>query len=292
MRMTGVIPVLVATMMLLGLRPNVALAEETMMWGVLDWPPMHILEGEHKGHGLFDAIMDHFKAELPEYSHTDVVANPLRFWDFIKKERNFCHAASIVTDERLKYAYFSMPDAILLSNTVIMRADRATALGIDGSVSLTALLNNAELKGGLKADRSYGEAIDRVLAPHRDDANIFIQRDSDFGLSLFKMLLLRRIDYLIEYSYVAVYYEDLLKKKGASVSLTIEEATPYQLAYVACPRNRWGRDMIDRIDLIITKARPTAEYRKIMEMWQNEAGIGTIREAYDEVFMKTGPVDR
>lgn len=278
--------------MLTVLRLNVVLAEEALMWGILDWPPMHIVEGDHKGDGLFDAIMDHFKAELPEYNHTDVVANPLRFWDYIKKERNFCHAASIVTDERLKYAYFSMPNAILLSNTVIMRADRARSLGLTDSVSLAVLLKNPELKGGLKADRSYGGAIDGVLAPHRQSANLFLQKGGDFGLSLFKMLLLRRVDYIIEYSYVAVYYEELLKKKGDSVSLSIEEAYPYQLAYVACPRNAWGRHMIDRINTIITEARPTEEYRKIMEMWQNDAGVGIIRDAYDEVFMKTGPVDR
>lgn len=105
---------------------------------------------------------------------------------------------------------------------------------------------------------------------------------------MFQTHLANRIDYRIEYSYVASCFEEILNKKGETVSLTIEESNPYHLAYVACPRNDWGRKMTERINEIIRKARLADEYRKIMEMWQDEDGEKRIRKAYDEIFMKTG----
>ena len=50
--------------------------------------------------------------------------------------------------------------------------------------------------------------------------------------------------------------------------------------------------MIDRTNEIIRKARPTEEYQKIMEMWQDEDGKKRIGKAYDEIFMKTGEVNQ
>jgi len=50
--------------------------------------------------------------------------------------------------------------------------------------------------------------------------------------------------------------------------------------------------MAERINEIIRKARPADEYRKIMEMWQDEDGEKRIRKVYDEIFMKTGEVSQ
>ncbi len=268
-----------------------AFAGETIKWGVYDWPPMHIIEGEHKGKGIFDSIMYHFQKKLPEYTHDTVTANTARFWSYIKDGENFIYISSIVTPERLKYAYFSMPDAIVIANTVVMRKETADSLKIADSVSLNSLLKNKELKGGLIADRSYGKDNDKIIADNMNDANLYFQRVGNLGFSLFQMLLAKRVDYIVEYSYVAIYFEEILNKKGETVSIRIEDASPYQLAYVACPRNEWGRRMIDRINTIIKEARPTEEYRKIMEMWQSEDGKKTIRKAYDEIFMKTAEVN-
>jgi uncharacterized protein (TIGR02285 family) len=261
-------------------------SEKTVTWAILDWPPIHILEGEHKGEGIFDAIMDLLKRELPEYTHRELVANPPRFWGYIKKGDNFCHAASVVTEERLKHAYFSIPISFGPSNSIIMKKETAESLGLSGSVSLATLLNTPGLTGGIKPDRSYGKIVDSILAENRTEANIYEQRSSDYGLSLFQMLLYGRLDYIIEVPVMAAYNEVILNKQRKSVSLEIEENDPFIFGCVACPKNEWGRNMIDRINEIIKTFRPTKEYRAIMEMWQTEEGIERVRKGYDTVFMQ------
>ena len=266
--------------------------EKTVTWAILDWPPVHILEGEHKGQGIFDAIMDLLERELPEYSHKELVANPPRFWGYIKKGDNFCHAASVVTEERLKHAYFSIPISFGPSNSIIMKRDTAESLGLSGAVSLATLLKTPGLTGGIKPDRSYGKIVDRILAENRTEDNIFEQRSSDYGLSLFQMLLYGRLDFILEVPVMVAYNEVVLNKQGESVSLEIEENDPYIFGCVACPKNDWGRHMIDRINEIIMTCRPTQEYRAIMEMWQTEEGIARVRRGYDAVFMQKNEVDQ
>jgi uncharacterized protein (TIGR02285 family) len=261
-------------------------SEKTVTWAILDWPPIHILKGEHKGEGIFDAIMKLLKRELPEYTHKELVANPTRFWGYIKKGDNLCHAASVVTEERLKYAYFSIPISFGPSNSIIMRKDTAESLGLADSVSLATLLKTPGLIGGIKPDRSYGKTVDSILAENRTEDNIYAQQSSDYGLSLFQMLLYGRLDYILEVPVMVAYNEVILNKQGQSVSLEIEENEPFIFGSVACPKNEWGRNMIDRINGIIKTCRPTKEYRKIMEMWQTEEGIARVRKGYDRAFMQ------
>jgi uncharacterized protein (TIGR02285 family) len=261
-------------------------SEMTVTWAILNWPPVHILEGEHKGEGIFDAIMDLLKRELPEYTHKELVANPPRFWGYIKKGDNLCHAASVVTEERLKHAYFSIPISFGPANSVIMKKDTAESLGLSDSVSLAALLKTPGLTGGIKPDRSYGKMVDSMLTKKKTEENIYEQHSSDYGSSLFQMLLHGRLDYILEVPVMVAYNEVILNKQGISVSLEIEENDPYIFGSVACPKNEWGRNMVDRINEIIKTCRPTKEYRAIMEMWQTEEGIERVRKGYDTVFMQ------
>jgi uncharacterized protein (TIGR02285 family) len=261
-------------------------SEKTVTWAILDWPPIHILEGEHEGDGIFDAIMEVLKRELPEYDHKELIANPPRFWTYIKKGENFCHAASVVTEERLKHAYFSIPISFGPSNSIIMKNDTAASLGLSGSVSLVTLLKTPGLTGGIKPDRSYGKIVDSILAENRTEENIYEQHSSDYGSSLFQMLLYGRLDYILEVPVMVAYNEVILNKQGQCVSLEIKENDPFIFGCVACPKNEWGRNMIDRINEIIKTCRPSKEYREIMEMWQTEEGIERVRNGYDTVFMQ------
>ncbi|WKE67431.1 TIGR02285 family protein [Gallaecimonas kandeliae] len=262
-----------------------ASAEETVKWGVFDWPPMHIVAGPEKGQGTFDKVMQHFQQRLPGYQHQVVVANTRRFWDYLKSGEHFCYVGSVQTPARERFAYFSLPDGLVLSNHVVMLKDRAAALGLAGPLSLATLLDNPQLKGGIISQRSYGKELDAVLRDH-PKANLYAQSGGDLGLSLFRMLEAGRLDYIIEYPHVAAYFERLLGKEGSTLSLAASEAPPIQVVHVACPKTAWGQQMIARIDAIILADRGSEAYRRMLETWLTPDEQQVVRQAYDEVFIK------
>ena len=62
------------------------------------------------------------------------------------------------------------------------------------------------------------------------------------------MLLTERVDYVIEYSFIANYLAKTFGYSDQVTSLVIEESNPYTLAVMACPKNKWGIQMINKIN--------------------------------------------
>ena len=98
-----------------------AAAREKMTWLVVHWPPFQILEGPDKGKGRFDALLELYKKNLPQYEHQTVVMNWARFWAEIQQGTNVCSTFAIKTPERSQYAVFSKPLSIALPQRIIMR---------------------------------------------------------------------------------------------------------------------------------------------------------------------------
>ena len=264
-------------------------ARQPIQWVATDWPPVHIVAGDEKHKGVSDQIILYLQRRMPEYEHQWSVTNFLGAWALIKRGEPVCYASALMTPERQKFAHFSMPVLIAMSNSVVMRKAVASELGVSDSVSLSSLLKNKHVTGGVVADRAYGKGIDDVIADSRGEGALYSQRGSNQGISLFRMVLEKRLDYMIEYPWVAAYFEHLMKRQGETVSIQIAEAAPYAFAHVACPKNEWGRTVIGKINRVLAEGRPTREYREIVELWQGEQGKARIRKIYDEVFLKTGP---
>ena len=266
---------------------NLVFAEETITWGVYEWPPMHITEGEHMNQGLYDGILEFFSEKMPEYKHKRIIANAKRFWRWIQAGKQFCYVSSIPTEERLKYAYFSLPSGFHVANSVIILKERLEEFGQSNVISLSELMQNRQLTGGAVDGRSYGKDIDEVIAENTKYDNFATHTTGNLGQSVFSMLLYKRLDYIIEYPFVASYFEKVLNVGDQTVSLEIKESNPFGMGYTACPKNEWGRNVIDRINTILKESRTTEEYRKILERWQSEKSKKLIRENYD-IFLNTG----
>lgn len=280
---------LLVSAMVFAVSPVVAGEEpHSIQWAVTDWPPVHIVAGDDKQKGICDQVMLYLQRRMPEYDHQWNVSNFIGTWASIKRGERVCYASALMTPERQKFAYFSMPVVIAMSNSIVMRKEMASELGFGDSVSLSSLLKNRRLAGRVVADRAYGKGIDNLIADNKGEANLYFQRGTNQGLSSFRMMLEKRLDYLIEYPWVATYFEHLMKRQGETVSIQIAEAPPYTFAHVACPRNEWGRMVIDRVNRILSEGRPTREYRDVVELWQGEQGKARIRKIYDEVFLKMG----
>lgn len=127
-----------------------------------------------------------------------------------------------------------------------------------------------------------------LIEKHKEKGNIFIFKGKSFSASLVKMMLAERIDYIVEYPWVAGYYQsELGGKKDDLISMQIEELkdNQYIWAGAACPKNEWGKKIINRINEILRKEIPTERWRGFVERWLDKNAIPEYRKAYERIIL-------
>jgi len=256
-------------------------AKPSIDWLHPEWLPYFIVDGPNKGKGESDKILKRLTETLPQYQHNMVDMNFSRFWTLTEKGWHVCSSIAFVNDQRKRYTRFSHPVAIILSQRIIVRNETLDELGRPVSISLLEQMNNMDLDGALLAKRSYTSPIDRLLAEHEVGSNI--QRLALNSTTTIPMLILKRMDYTLEYLSTAVHYEKKVTGvTGTLGSILIEEIPDFTYTHVACPNNKWGKKVIRAINRVLSKIRPTKEFQQLVELNAvgDKDGLKTIREAY------------
>lgn len=261
-----------------------AQAKDTIKWLVYDWPPVYITDGPFQGQGNADAILKFFQQQLIGYDHVTVPVNPARAIATMRSGADACMVGTLKTPEREKFLYFAIPIGITLPNAIIMTNKRWLELGSWREVALEDLLNRKDLIGGIVNERSYTPQLDQILQNVDQNRMVVVSRRS-MAENLLSMLKVGRIDYFIEYPWVAVFMEKMLFDKTDVTSIPIKEIEPFSFGRMACSKTVWGKKIIGRINKILLKHRPTEKYREFVERWNDEQSLIRIRKAYDEIFI-------
>ncbi len=91
--------------------------KQAIIWSLIPYAPIHILEGEFKSQGIADQYLKSAQKELVGYKHINEVMTPARAWYSIASAGAIvCHPSAIKTSEREKLAYFS--DAALITPVI------------------------------------------------------------------------------------------------------------------------------------------------------------------------------
>lgn len=271
---------LLISIMVLLFWSNLLYAKEALTWMILDWPPWMIIEGEDKGMGRFNNILKIAQENLPEYDHVTEKMNWARFWHEVENNKNICYPFGLKSVKREKIVYYSAPHTFVLPNAIIMKKETAQILGNPKSYSILQLLKDDRLKGYAEKNRSFTKKVDSIMKDQEPGSNLI--RVSESTESLLKMIIMGRIDYTIEYPIVAAYYQRKLSASGSLVSIPIDEMAPFSYVHMTCTKNEWGKKIIERWNAVLTKIKPTEEYRKITEIGHtDENELLLIRKYYD-----------
>jgi uncharacterized protein (TIGR02285 family) len=273
-------------LVLLALFSSVSAAKETIDWMTVDWPPVMILDGEDKGKGRFDILLQLYQDNLPQYNHQSSLNNFTRYWHSAKNGQPTCNILALKNSERQEYMHYSIPSAITLPNSIIMKQDSFVKLGSPSSYSLVDLILDKRFLGILESGRSYSTQIDVLLKKHQEASNLIQGVNS--AKQLLQMLELGRVDYIIEYPYISGYLRSKhMSQTPKFSSIAIKEIPLYYFVHTACPKTDWGKKVIDAVNKILLKIRPTAEYRAANELWYfSDREIQLIRQVYDTEFLK------
>lgn len=241
-----------------------------MNWAVVDWPPAFLLpKGQvptsiaELGEGQFDAVLKELAKRMPEFTHRLELVNSTRLWRKLADGQALCTGPLRKSSERLASAYFT-PAVLLAPISLVVRTSEAGGfVGPDGRASMVELRDKPGRRGGLEAARSYGMALDALLAERQA-----LPREATSRVGqVTELVAAGRFDYTLEYAYVVEYLQRVGRTKTALSSVPLKEAGEWEIGYMVCPRSPWGLAAITAIDQAIRQASHTASFREAYLRW-------------------------
>lgn len=250
---------------------SAAWARETITWGVFDWPPVFILQDHNSdavtklGDGTGDKLLKMLQKQLPEYDHKVVVMSAGRVFAQMKQGENLCFPSAIRTPERESIAVFT-PAMLTMPIQLVTREDvlKAHPRWRDG-VDLKALVKDRSLSGTYVASRSYGLAIDKILASNSNTGMHPVA--AALPSSPYQMLALKRIDYTLEFPQIVQYHEQRKELPAGLTMVPLRQDQPWLTGYVACTKNAWGQTAIRKIDAALRDLAKEPAYRSMITDW-------------------------
>lgn len=240
-----------------------------------------------KGSRPSDRIIDWVAQRSPGVVHERLVANAKRSWALIQRGEQVCHASAVRSAEREALAYFTNTVA-MPPLQLIVRRDRLAALPLDaeGQVDLAAVLADTRLQGLLVQGRSYGPALDALLARRPPQAAVRELAAADFGSNLMGMLQQRRVDYAIEYPIVLSAVLHQRSDMDDLVGVPIRGTSELVVSGIACPRTPWGQAAIRLIDRTLATPQAAAMLRSSLVKEMGADDLRRYRAALDDFFRR------
>jgi uncharacterized protein (TIGR02285 family) len=268
------------TLLLALLWSQQGMSREQVTWLRFDYPPMYIVSGPQAGEGYMDHILQLLIDNLPEYDHTVRVANLSRIMSELEAN-NVCIASLFVNEERKRLGWISSGNTTLLPpvQLVYRAADSEKFTRFGSPASLYDVLREPSLVLGVAERMSYGVEVDKAVAAHNQQANVYLRSGADVGLGLHEMLMKHRIDYTVNYSWAANYTAGPEQAKQLAF-LPFIEAGEQPKHHVICSKGTLGKDVVDRVDTLLKDPELSARRREYISRWLPDSA----RESYSETF--------
>ena len=239
-------------------------------WLMVDWPPYMHKQDHQTWAGYGTTFLNHIRRELDDYQHTFMETRYSTMLDLFKQERPVCSLGLFPTDDRLKYAYFSLPDQVFPPMMIWMRDETFQQWQQPKHFSLKKLLDSGKGVLGLKSGVAYSKEARELFEKHEPSQHIIRLDQSEMTTPLAEMLYRGRIDFMLEYSDMMSWIsskpgrEHLKQLAGVRV---FEFSNQVLFTRIACTRNEWGKDIVIRLNEILPRLyqeqsywRPFKEY--------------------------------
>lgn len=263
--------------------PFKGFANDEITWLTTHWPPFMELDESRQRivGGQIGTRLKLLQASLSDYEHMNREMSWNRFWSLIKKEEKICNCLALKNQKRKEFTEFSIPIGIALPNHIIMRKETAKQLGFPKSLSLITLMKDLRFRGLLIGNRSYSSKLDDLLQQREKGSNI--TRIIVDERTLLKMLDKKRMDYILEYPFVLTrtIKRDLPDLKDKFIAIPITEIAPFYFIYVACPKNKWGKEVTIQINRALKKLRATPPFRNALKESYSGDNLKIIFDFYD-----------
>lgn len=248
-----------------------AQARDTMTWLMPDIPPASMPVDGKPTTGIADQIVLYLSAHWPEAEHRFVYANPKRTWLMIERGERACVVAALRNAERDKLAYFVNTNLVPPLQLVVQESTLAKLpLNAHGEADMQKLLASG-LRGIVVERRSYGAAVDELLARRPANSRLETTSVGDYGRNVLKLVSHGRADYTLDYDYALQYASRSEPEIGALKTVPIAQNNKPMLGGIACPRNAWGMATVKHIDQLVGTPEGAAAMVKAQNSWHTQA---------------------
>jgi uncharacterized protein (TIGR02285 family) len=280
-RLFPILPTLIAALLLAA----PARAGETITWLMSDFPPVGSPVNGQPGDGMADQVVKYLVGRWPQASQRFVYANPNRVWSMLAQGEHACFANALRTPEREKLVYFR--NAYLLPPPqLIVRPEVLYALPVNarGEADLAAALRKPHLRGLMVEKRSYGPAIDALLANPAATPGLKRLAPGNYGRNILTMLAMNRADYTIELDFVMTHAVAQQPDLAGLKVLPLAGGPGLMVGGIAFPRNSWGRATIAQIDRLLASPQGAAVLSQAQMRWIGKASTQRYGAAMKEFF--------
>ena len=258
---------------------------DSINWLVSDWPPyQYQVGGEYLGYSV-DTLRVVLKY-LPQHKHSFQISNYKRRHSKFKQQNNVCTFGISKNAERQTYMHFSDPAELYFPIQIFMREEMYLKLGKPNEMSLKTILTQNIGKLAITPGVMYSEEVNKLIKEKHFSNNIFINNTESISKNLYTMLLLKRIDFLLDWPPEGRYGLALAKGRGKGISVILKEAGNMSLAYAACPKNKWGREKIKDINQALIAARKDENYTMAYEAFLDPYLVSVFREEFKKRILK------
>jgi uncharacterized protein (TIGR02285 family) len=249
-----------------------AQARDTMSWLMPDVPPASMPQDGKPTTGIADQIVLYIVAHWPEAEHRFIYANPKRTWLMVERGEQACVVAALRNAEREQLAWFVDTNLVPPLQLVVQKSTLARLpLNARGEADLQKVLADPALRGIVVERRSYGAAIDRLLASRPPASRLETTAVGDYGRNVLKLVSHGRADYTIDYDYALQYASRDEPEIGQLQTVPIAQVNQPMPGGIACPRNAWGLAAVRRIDRIVGTRDGAAAMIKAQNSWHTAA---------------------
>jgi len=249
-----------------------AQARDKMSWLMPDVPPASMPVDGKPTSGIADQIVLYISAHWPEADHQFIYANPKRTWLMMERGEHACVVAALRNAERDKVSYFVDTNLVPPLQLVVQEATLPRLpLNAHGEADMVKLLADPALRGIVVERRSYGAAMDELLARRPANSRMETTAVGDYGRNVLKVVTHGRADYTLDYDYALQYASRFEPEIGKLRTLPIAQNNKPMLGGIACPRNAWGLAMARRIDQIVGTPQGAAAMIRAQNNWHTQA---------------------
>jgi len=236
-------------------------------------------------------------AALPQYQSNLELAQRTSISRLLKKIPNSCTANRVKTTERLNSSIYSLPLNIALGLRLYSQQGAiANFMPLDALnntnelISLPSLFTGKEIYTlGINNGRSLGVFLDQQIKT-LDEHNLVIRNGHESTLSLVKMLIKGRINYLIEYPLSVNEALATLNTSTKLDSLEIANSPDYIVGYVACSKGEIGEKIIKEINVALQQLYQSSDFYHAHIRYLDMRDIPDFNQAYQAIFQVEIPM--
>lgn len=206
----------------------------------------------------------------------------------LKATPNGCAISRVKTTARLKENVFSLPMSLYMGlRLYFLPSTQMNANLSDDKNRLKSLKTMFDTYPtrvlGTNRGRSYGEKLDHQMAL-LDRSNLVERGGKNSEVSASKMLLRKRVDYLIEFPVFIKLMMDAEPSKPTLASWGIADSTAYIIGHIACAKTDTGKAFIRQIDEALMRMYQTPAFYQAHIRYLDASDIPQFNQYFEQVF--------